>query len=595
MKKSISIYPTTTPKKALRYVALISIFSCVVASPQQAAAVDGVSVSVQWEGEYDGFFGGFGAVWRHEISGNLATNHTLLHPGPARMVVISADGSRVAFIKEGGTIATMSIHGGEETDLIATHQYACLDWPSGDWIYYNLGGFGDIYSSKYLRRVNAVTGADEAVTEFSCAIWRFHISRDLKRAVVRDVDCFGAIVAYDLETNNGVLQASRATDEPSCGAGLDPEGAYFIDGFVDHSGIDIRRWHDLTIVESLVHDTITAWGGPQSGDQHDRNAWSANSQKWMCIHLGWGIGWDPENGWHTPTGANQVLYNWVDQERIVVTSNTEGSHKYDSAGDFWVGTPPMTPTVPDGGYPDAGESRDVVLVNQAPTASAGADQTVDWQHGALLMGTAEDDGRLTPEPLCFWEATTQPHLVTITDPESARTMVTFSQEGVYEFVFYAYDGEYLAEDTVTVTAVEPKLEMESPNGGEVWKVGDTKHIKWNATFFSDVTLSYSTNGGDNWKAISFSVDRTMDQWGNYAWEIPNTPSTNCIVSIAPYNDSSTEVRSAAPFEIRAPGPASEDQDKGCGCGMVNIGFGGVAGLLLYVGYGVWRRQRRIIG
>jgi hypothetical protein len=71
--------------------------------------------------------------------------------------------------------------------------------------------------------------------------------------------------------------------------------------------------------------------GPYTGDtgvSHNRNNWSTNSSKWICIHVGW--------GGRGALGANQMLLNWVDKRRIVVTGNTEGSREFDCCGDLWV-------------------------------------------------------------------------------------------------------------------------------------------------------------------------------------------------------------------------------------------------------------------
>ncbi len=80
------------------------------------------------------------------------------------------------------------------------------------------------------------------------------------------------------------------------------------------------------------------------------------------------------------------------------------------------------------------------------------------------------------------------------------------------------------------------ITVNSPNGGEQLRVGFIHFINWNApSGISKVSLNYSTNNGSTWILIANS-------WANrgfYAWNIPNTPSTECLVRIADLDNSST--------------------------------------------------------
>lgn len=100
-------------------------------------------------------------------------------------------------------------------------------------------------------------------------------------------------------------------------------------------------------------------------------------------------------------------------------------------------------------------------------------------------------------------------------------------------------------NTVTVTA---------PNGGEIWNVGFNYNIRWAASGnVNNVRLRYSTNNGTAWTQIVASVPASPAQ---YAWLVPNTPSTQCLVEVA-WVDSLTTVRdvSNAVFTINDAIPA----------------------------------------
>ncbi|MCK4224326.1 MAG: T9SS type A sorting domain-containing protein, partial [candidate division Zixibacteria bacterium] len=77
----------------------------------------------------------------------------------------------------------------------------------------------------------------------------------------------------------------------------------------------------------------------------------------------------------------------------------------------------------------------------------------------------------------------------------------------------------ITPEAVTVTA---------PNGGENWCVDTTYNITWTYSCIDNVQIEYSTNGGSTWMTI---IASTPSVGGSYAWTVPNTPSSNCLVRI----------------------------------------------------------------
>lgn len=86
--------------------------------------------------------------------------------------------------------------------------------------------------------------------------------------------------------------------------------------------------------------------------------------------------------------------------------------------------------------------------------------------------------------------------------------------------------------------VAPEVTVISPNGGEMWAVGDTNDIRW---FISDtsvvesVSVYYSASGGLTWQALGVGTGRDT----SIRWEIPNTVSDACLVRLKAYMDSLT--------------------------------------------------------
>ncbi len=451
-------------------------------APATAQAVDGISVTVHWQGQGSSgvcvsncdelFWGGFGQIWRHEIRDSVVVNREMIYDGLARYAVLSPSGRQVGFIKPDGTVSVIGIKGGPVIDVGQAHPEGSLDWPVDDYLYYSTGGWEQYDTSRQLYRVNTRTGAEEHVTTWECGTWRFHVSHDLTRAVLRAVsgcNASGGIVAYDLATNDGTLPClldvvgdnqaeNRCTDQPSCGEAFDPLGEFFADGMPSHQGLDIRRWDTLEIVKTFFHssaygqsgDIIAAdWGGPDSGDNHNRNHWSVNSQNWLCMHLGW----EAHHG-TTCRGANQVLYDWINEERIVVTENTDNSFAFDSAGDFWVG-----------------------VLENPPTVYAGADITASLEAGAELMGVVGHGDGVTVE----WSQVDGPGIATFTQPTQAQTHVAFDTLGAYTLRLTATGAEHVVADDILV--------MVANNGAPSVDAGEDRSVLFGQSLVVEGTVT----------------------------------------------------------------------------------------------------------
>ena len=110
------------------------------------------------------------------------------------------------------------------------------------------------------------------------------------------------------------------------------------------------------------------------------------------------------------------------------------------------------------------------------------------------------------------------------------------------------------------SAITPSLDLTSPDGGEFWQTGKTATIKWENFGNNQVILDYSTNNGTYWQNID-----TVNMLQQYNWQIPATPSTNCLVRI---RADTLEDQSKNRFEI------SQDSSS---CRIVVIGSSTAAG------------------
>jgi len=92
------------------------------------------------------------------------------------------------------------------------------------------------------------------------------------------------------------------------------------------------------------------------------------------------------------------------------------------------------------------------------------------------------------------------------------------------------------------------LTLTSPIGGEVWQQGMAYNITWIANSIPNVNLDYSTDSGTSWSPIASSVAASS---GAYAWTIPNTLSTTCLVRVSNSADATVKSISNSVFTITA--------------------------------------------
>ncbi len=94
--------------------------------------------------------------------------------------------------------------------------------------------------------------------------------------------------------------------------------------------------------------------------------------------------------------------------------------------------------------------------------------------------------------------------------------------------------------------VTPTMTVVSPNGGETWRAGEFRDIRWTSLGNIDkVKIEYSIDFGRTWLSIEENTPNT----GQYAWTVPQLFSNQCMVRIMDAQDGSPVDRSDDIFTI----------------------------------------------
>jgi hypothetical protein len=87
----------------------------------------------------------------------------------------------------------------------------------------------------------------------------------------------------------------------------------------------------------------------------------------------------------------------------------------------------------------------------------------------------------------------------------------------------------------------PGVKLTSFDGGASYLYGTTQQITWNSLLVSTLKIMFSSDDGSNWEVLEESYPASS---GTYDWEIPRTPSDECLIRLIDpqnsiYNDQSS--------------------------------------------------------
>jgi photosystem II stability/assembly factor-like uncharacterized protein len=98
----------------------------------------------------------------------------------------------------------------------------------------------------------------------------------------------------------------------------------------------------------------------------------------------------------------------------------------------------------------------------------------------------------------------------------------------------------------TFSIFYPDIQLQTPNGGEKFFVGQSKPITWTSTFVNYVRLEYTTNNGIAWNIITTSISALS---GNYNWKLPSISSKQYKIKVSDLNNPGTFDISDSSFSV----------------------------------------------
>lgn len=148
--------------------------------------------------------------------------------------------------------------------------------------------------------------------------------------------------------------------------------------------------------------------------------------------------------------------------------------------------------------------------NNAPTAQAGADQTIELPATAQLTGSGTDPD--SGQTLTY--AWSGPSGVTFSAASAASTNVTFPAAGSYTLTLTVSDGTASATDTVAVTvspAVYPASDLSNDQPNHGWTTAAAADVGLNDTALAEAEAYALTGGGSG---MIVRRGRLVRAWGN---------------------------------------------------------------------------------
>ena len=263
--------------------------------------------------------------------------------------------------------------------------------------------------------------------------------------------------------------------------------------------------------------------------------------------------------------TNNGSYNWIipnnPSERALVRISEVGNPSaFDISDAKFTLAPYITLTSPNG--------NENYLGCEIKTISWTAGNT----SGQYTIQYSTDNGT-------SWNTIVQTYATSATNCTYSWTVNNVTSANCMIKVFDLFDASKSdrSDGSFTITGTN-NVVLNSPNGGEQWKVGYSNPIQYVMSGpTTAVKISYSTDNGANWTQITSNTSNV-----NYNWSVPNTPSTSALIKVEDRLNSCNYDQSNAVFtivpHITITSPNGGEYLYGCNSSDITWIAGGTSGI-----------------
>ena len=224
--------------------------------------------------------------------------------------------------------------------------------------------------------------------------------------------------------------------------------------------------------------------------------------------------------WETVVDSTQDTgeYEWLvsepaSQSCLVKVSDVEKSI-WDQSDTIFSIVPPLQPTIT------------VIAPNGGERWPIGLAQKISWfsqdVNGQIKVELSRDNG-LTWETLGEAAADSAVFHWTATSPASDSALIRLSANN--GTVQDQSDATFVITEKTTIT-------VNSPSGGEKWRIGSAQTISWSSINTSGtVRIQLTRDNGVNWETLTASAQDS----GRYNWIVTGPASNTCLISVTDEN------------------------------------------------------------
>src|SRR6056297_1308676 len=179
--------------------------------------------------------------------------------------------------------------------------------------------------------------------------------------------------------------------------------------------------------------------------------------------------------------------------------------------------------------------------NGGQTWAGCTDQSITWSSSGTSdyysLDYSTDNGSSWTSITSYYNTTSGSYTWTVPNTSSGNCLVRIIDS----------NNPGTSDVSDAVFTITSPLTVTTPNGGEVWEGSTQETITFNRNGTSNYfDLYYSTDAGSSWNQIDYNQ---YISGSSYNWNIPDNPSTQCLVKITDHSNSCMTDISDALFEI----------------------------------------------